>query len=230
MSRAVAFSDAASRAESLLDAARVSAERSNAAGQRLVLCASDGELWGHHKKFSDLTLAFATRVEAARRGIEVTNLGAYLARHPPRWEARLSPGPDGEGTAWSCGHGVGRWRRDCGCNMGGGPGWNQAWRGPLRRGLDLIRDAAGRFYEEAAGELLIDPWGARDAYGAVVDDPIPARDRALAAVRAAGAGGRGRGGARAGRGYCWSCSGRRCSCTRAAPGSSTTSRGWRRRW
>jgi hypothetical protein len=180
MSRAVAFGEAATRAESLLDAARVSAERSKVTGQRLVLCASDGELWGHHKKFSDLTLAFATRVEAVRRGVEVTNLGAYLARHPPRWEARLAPGPDGEGTAWSCGHGVGRWRRDCGCNMGGGPGWSQAWRGPLRNGLDLIRDAAGRFYEDAAGELLIDPWGARDAYGAVVDDPIPARDSALA--------------------------------------------------
>jgi hypothetical protein len=181
MSRAVAFGEAATRAEGLLDAARAAAERSKATGQRLVLCASDGELWGHHKKFSDLTLAFATRVEAQRRGVEVTNLGAYLARHPPIWEARLAPGPDGEGTAWSCGHGVGRWRRDCGCNMGSGPGWNQAWRGPLRAGLDLIRDAAARFYGDAAGELLIDPWGARDAYGAVVDDSIPERDAALAA-------------------------------------------------
>src|SRR6185312_8225102 len=180
MSRAVAFGEAASRAESLLDAARAAAERSKATGQRLVLCASDGELWGHHKKFSDLTLAFATRVEAARRGVEVTNLGAYLQRHPPVWEARLAPGPDGEGTAWSCGHGVGRWRRDCGCNMGGGLGWNQSWRGPLRAGLDLIRDAAARFYEDAAGDLLVDPWGARDVYGAVVDDPVPVRDRALA--------------------------------------------------
>ena len=180
MSRAVAFGEAASRAESLLDAARASGERSQTAGQRLVLCASDGELWGHHKKFSDLTLAFATRVEAARRGVEVTNLGAYLARHPPTWEARLAPGPDGEGTAWSCAHGVGRWSRDCGCNMGGGPGWTQAWRGPLRTGLDRIRDAASRFYEDAAGGLLLDPWGARDAYGAVVDDPVDVRDAALA--------------------------------------------------
>jgi hypothetical protein len=180
MSRAVAFGEAATRAESLLDAARASGERSQTTGQRLVLCASDGELWGHHKKFSDLTLAFATRVEAARRGVEVTNLGAYLQRHPPTWEARLAPGPGGEGTAWSCSHGVGRWVRDCGCNMGGGPGWTQAWRGPLRAGLDRIRDAAARFYEDAAGDLLIDPWGARDAYGAVVDDPADVRDAALA--------------------------------------------------
>lgn len=181
LSRAVAFGEAAGRAESLLDAVRASAEGSKVAGTRLVLCASDGELWGHHKKFADLTLTFATHVEAARRGIDVTNLGAYLARHPPTWEARLSPGPDGEGTAWSCAHGLGRWKNDCGCNMDGSSGWSQAWRGPLRRGLDLIRDAAGAFYEDTASELFWDPWAARDGYGAVVDDPRPVRDRALEA-------------------------------------------------
>ena len=180
LSRAVAFGETANRAESLLDAVSVSAERSKVAGQRLVLCASDGELWGHHKKFADLTLAFATRVEAQRRGIEVTNLGAYLARHPPAWEVQLAEGPDGEGTAWSCSHGLGRWKRDCGCNMGGPEAGNQAWRGPLRRALDIVRDAAARMYEDAAGELFRDPWAARDGYGAVVDDPPPVRDRALA--------------------------------------------------
>jgi hypothetical protein len=180
LSRAVAFGESANRAESLLDAVRISADRSGVTGPRLVLCASDGELWGHHKKFADLTLAFATRVEAQRRGIEVTNLGAYLARHPPTWEARLADGPDGEGTAWSCAHGLGRWKRDCGCNMGGPKAGNQAWRGPLRRALDVVRDAAARIYEDAAGDLFRDPWAARDGYGAVVDEPAAARDRALA--------------------------------------------------
>jgi hypothetical protein len=143
------------------------------------LCASDGELWGHHKKFADLTLAFATHVEAARREIRVTNLAAHLAHHPATWEAELQPGADGEGTAWSCGHGVGRWRRDCGCNAGGGPGWNQAWRAPLRQALDVVRDAAAAFYEDAGGDLFWDPWGTRDAYGDVVDEPLPARERLL---------------------------------------------------
>ena len=179
LSRGVAFGNAAERAELLLDKVRASAERSEVEGQRLVLCASDGELWGHHKKFADLTLAFATHVEAARRGIEVTNLGAFLARHAPTWEARLAEGPDGEGTAWSCGHGLGRWQRDCGCHMGGGVGWNQAWRGPLRQGLDIIRDAAAAFFEDAGGDLYWDPWGARDAYGDVVDEPVAVRERLL---------------------------------------------------
>ncbi|MEA2700927.1 MAG: hypothetical protein QOI66_5198 [Myxococcales bacterium] len=181
LSRSVAFGDAISRAETFLDEVQTSAQRSSVVGQRLVLCASDGELFGHHKKFADLALAFAGFIEAPRRGIEVTNVAAYLDRHPPTWEARLADGPDGEGTAWSCPHGLGRWRRDCGCNMGGmAQGWNQAWRTPLRTALDRIRDAAADLYEDAGSALFEDPWGARDAYGDVVDAPLAERDRLLA--------------------------------------------------
>ena len=144
----------------------------------------------------DARLRDARRGGAARdRGHEPRRLPGARTRRSGRRGSR--PAPTAKGPPGAARTGVGRWQRDCGCNMGGGPGWNQAWRGPLRRGLDLIRDAAARFYEDAAGELLVDPWGARDAYGAVVDDPIPVRDRALARVRAAGAGRGGRGGARA---------------------------------
>jgi hypothetical protein len=182
LSRAVAFGEESGSSTALLAAVRRSAERSRAAEPRLVLCASDGELWGHHKKFADLTLAYATHAEAERRGIEVTNLAAYLERHPPTWEIALQPGPGGEGTAWSCAHGLGRWQRDCGCNFNTAKGWNQKWRGPLRQALDVVREAAAAFYEDAAAELLVDPWGARDAYGEVVDAPLTARDAALAAL------------------------------------------------
>ena len=182
LSRAIAFGDAAGRAETFLAAVRASAERSKiSGGQRLVLCASDGELFGHHKKFADLTLAFATYVGAERQGIEVTNLGAYLEKYPPTWEVRIAAGPDDEGTAWSCSHGVGRWNRDCGCSMRGpDSGWNQKWRGPLRAALDLVRDAAADLYEAEASALLVDPWGARDAYGEVVDAVPTERDELLA--------------------------------------------------
>jgi hypothetical protein len=180
ISRAVAFGEESGSSSALLKAVEASAARSRATEPRLVLCASDGELWGHHKKFADLTLAYATHAEAAGRGIEVTNLAAYLERHPPTWELELVPGPGDEGTAWSCAHGLGRWQRDCGCNFNTAQGWNQQWRGPLRAALDLVRDAAADFYEDAASALLIDPWGARDAYGEVVDDSLGARDAALA--------------------------------------------------
>jgi len=182
VSRNLAFGAASRDAESFLAAVHQSAERANGDGRRLVLAASDGELYGHHKKFADLTLAYATQVAAAAAGIEVTNLAAFVERHPPTWEARLQPGPNGEGTAWSCSHGVGRWRRHCGCAMDANRGWSQAWRGPLRDALDLLRDRAAHFFSEMGEPLFADPWQARDAYGAVVDAPPEERLHHLQAM------------------------------------------------
>ncbi|MGZ7057406.1 MAG: DUF3536 domain-containing protein, partial [Candidatus Angelobacter sp.] len=71
-----------------------------------------------------------------------------------------------------CAHGVERWRSDCGCNSGRA-GWNQQWRGPLRAALDYLRDCAAELFESKAGELLHDPWAARDDYIDVVLDRSP---------------------------------------------------------
>ncbi|HEY2747231.1 MAG TPA: DUF3536 domain-containing protein [Polyangia bacterium] len=133
------------------------------ARDQLVHVATDGESYGHHTRWGERTLAYALAVEAPRRGFTVTNYAAYLAAHPPVAEARLKSGPDGEGTAWSCAHGVGRWARDCGCSVGT-PGFSQAWRAPLRRALDLVRDRAAALYERESAPLLRDAWGARDRY------------------------------------------------------------------
>lgn len=181
MSREVAFGAAAGDAEAFLRGVEQSASRSAAGPRRLVLVASDGELYGHHKKFADLTLAYALAVEAEEREIAVTNLAAFLAAEPPTWEARLAEGPSGEGTAWSCGHGLGRWQRDCGCSMRPPDGtWSQAWRGPLRAGLDRLRDRTHALFEDLGTQLFCDPWGARDAYGEVIDAPLAARHALLA--------------------------------------------------
>jgi alpha-amylase/alpha-mannosidase (GH57 family) len=128
----------------------------------LVHLATDGESYGHHARFGDLTLAYALAVEVGRRGFEVTNYAEYLDGHAPEYEAEILPGPDGLGTSWSCAHGVGRWFRDCGCHTGGQPGWTQAWRTPLRAAMDVVREAAHAQLEAAGGSLLRDPWAARD--------------------------------------------------------------------
>ena len=72
-------------------------------------------------------------------------------------------------TSWSCAHGVERWRSNCGCN-GGKPGWNQAWRAPLRKALDELRDAIAPLTEQEGDKLFKDVWAARDAYIQVVLD------------------------------------------------------------
>ena len=136
----------------------------NRKGAQLVHCAVDGETFGHHQRNAERALAYAFTEEAPRRGFTLTNYGEYLELHPPTHEVQLELGPNNEGTAWSCAHGVGRWYRDCGCHTGGPSHWNQKWRGPLRDAVDLVRDEAALLLEEMGAELLQDPWAARDDY------------------------------------------------------------------
>jgi alpha-amylase/alpha-mannosidase (GH57 family) len=142
----------------------------------LLLIATDGESFGHHERFGDMCLATLFAREAEQRGFSVTNLAAYLRTHRPTWEVELLPQ-----SSWSCSHGVGRWRDDCGCSAGGGPGWTQRWRRPLRWGLDRLRDALGEIFTEEAAPLLRDGWAARDDYIDILLDPSQtARERFFA--------------------------------------------------
>jgi alpha-amylase/alpha-mannosidase (GH57 family) len=156
-SRAIAF-------ESLLKSSRELVDRfARSAGVgELLNVATDGETYGHHFKFGDICLAYALAVEAPHRGLQITNYGEYLDQHPPQMDFEINNGPEDEGTSWSCSHGVGRWIRDCGCRTGGGPGWNQRWRTPLRLALDLLRDENSAHFEATRGDLFLDPWQARD--------------------------------------------------------------------
>lgn len=128
----------------------------------LVCIATDGETFGHHHHFAERALAYALPVEAPRRGVTVTTIGAHLDAHPPEWQAEVRE------SAWSCMHGVERWRTDCGCSTGGAPGAQQRWREPLREALDVLRDASVEVFERRGPEVLADPWAARDDYIDVV--------------------------------------------------------------
>jgi hypothetical protein len=149
LSHAVAFENPSSQA--LVD-------RAAAAGGGLVCVATDGESFGHHHPYADRALAYALGVEAPRRGLTVTNLARYLRDHPPTDDVEVVV------SSWSCAHGVGRWKEDCGCATGGEPGWNQAWREPLRRALDVVRAAAAAVHDRRGRAVFADPWAARDAY------------------------------------------------------------------
>lgn len=131
---------------------------------RLVNVATDGETYGHHFKFGDLCLAHAMEVEAKEAGFWITNYAEYLDRHPAEFGVELNLGSLGEGSSWSCEHGVSRWTRDCGCHTGGAPGWNQKWREPLRAALNLLRDNSIEHFENHGFNLFKDPWLARNEY------------------------------------------------------------------
>jgi alpha-amylase/alpha-mannosidase (GH57 family) len=127
-----------------------------------VCVATDGETFGHHHKWADRALAYAFIHESEPAGVRVLNAAALLDEVAPTHEVKVRE------SAWSCVHGVGRWKEDCGCSTGGEPGWNQAWRAPLRAALDVIREHGVDVFERRGVELLHDPWGARDAYIGVI--------------------------------------------------------------
>jgi alpha-amylase/alpha-mannosidase (GH57 family) len=142
---------------------------------QLVHIATDGETYGHHKKFGEMALAYALDKGFPTRGLEVINYGAFLKRFPPVYEVEIDEGPRGEGTSWSCAHGVGRWKEDCGCSTGGKPGWNQKWRKPLREALDLLRDELSLVFEREGERIFQAAWEARNRYIEVILDRSPER-------------------------------------------------------
>jgi alpha-amylase/alpha-mannosidase (GH57 family) len=164
ISRAVAFEKLLARGEYFAHRL-VGAFNNHREHAQLVNIATDGETYGHHHRFGEMALAYALHYIEEKKLAGITNYGAYLAAHPPKHEVEIA-----EETSWSCAHGVERWRSDCGCSTGGGAGWNQRWRGPLREALDWLRDCASSIFEKEGPHVLRDPWRARDAYIDVVLD------------------------------------------------------------
>ncbi len=164
ISRAVAFERLLARGENF--AARLlGAFNDTRTHEQLVNIATDGETYGHHHRFGEMALAYALQIIESQADVRLTNYAERLAQHPPQHEVEIA-----ERTAWSCSHGVERWRSDCGCNTGSNPGWNQQWRAPLRDALDWLRDQACIVFEREGARLLRDPWAAREDYIDVILD------------------------------------------------------------
>lgn len=130
---------------------------------QLVHIATDGETYGHHHHHGEMALAYCLDFIDKNEDVQLTNYAEYAARFAPEEEALII-----ENSSWSCVHGVERWRNDCGCNSGGRPGWNQAWRKPLRESLDWLRDSISELFEQEGKKYLRDSWKARNEYIGVV--------------------------------------------------------------
>ncbi|OGC77104.1 MAG: glycoside hydrolase [candidate division Zixibacteria bacterium RBG_16_50_21] len=167
ISRAVAFGNLLSKAENLVHRL-MEAFSPEQSPPQLISIAADGETFGHHRRFADMALAYALSSLESSQAARFTNYGQYLERFPASHQVEIL-----ENTSWSCGHGIERWRSDCGCNSGAQPNWNQAWREPLREALDWLRDKLERLYEARAGRLLKDPWVARNGYVEILFDRSP---------------------------------------------------------
>ena len=132
---------------------------------QLVHIATDGESYGHHTKFGDMALAYVLKIKAKDEGFTITNYGEYLEKYRSDCEVEIK-----QASSWSCFHGVGRWKEDCGCSTGGHPGWNQQWRKPLREALDYIRDELVKVFEQEGKKYFVNVWEVRNKYIDVILD------------------------------------------------------------
>ena len=133
---------------------------------QLINIATDGESYGHHTKFGDMALSYVLKIRAKDEGFTITNYAEFLEKYKSDCEVEIK-----QASSWSCFHGVGRWKEDCGCSTGGHPGWNQKWRAPLRNALDYLRDELIEVYEkEGAKYFKDDVWTTRNKYIDVILD------------------------------------------------------------
>lgn len=174
-----AFSDSPERAAEQDTANDTGASAPAGRSAELVSIATDGETFGHHHRDGDMALAYCLYHIEKERLAAITVYGQYLEHHVPECEVEIH-----EPSAWSCGHGVGRWQTDCGCSSGLRPGWNQRWREPLREALDWLRDSLAPLYDKAGAKYLADPWAARDEYIRFVLDRSPGTEEAFFARHA----------------------------------------------
>lgn len=163
LSKNLAFDDVVFDAKRLMDSID-SAKMNNYEEDQLIALAVDGETFGHHKHFTERTISFLLSEYAETRGYKIVNYGEYLALHEPQFEVMINEGSRGEGTSWSCIHGVGRWKKNCGCHTGGYDGWNQRWRRHLRNALNLLDSKLAVLYEIEGQKYFKNVWDARNDY------------------------------------------------------------------
>lgn len=132
---------------------------------QLINIATDGESYGHHTKFGDMALSYVLKIRAKDEGFKITNYAEYLDKYRSNCEVDIK-----QASSWSCFHGVGRWKEDCGCSTGGHPGWNQKWRKPLREALDYLRDELIVVFENEGQKYFDNVWNVRNKYINVILD------------------------------------------------------------
>jgi hypothetical protein len=123
-------------------------------GGGLFVLAIDGETFGHHQPMRQHFLHSLLRYEAPGAGFRITTPEMYLPANGQQRKAMLV-----ENTAWSCGHGVGRWSTGCTCTPG-----DQEWKSRLRTALDRLAGGIDALYQSACQKWISHPWKLRDSY------------------------------------------------------------------
>ncbi len=121
--------------------------------KRLVLAASDGELYGHHQPFRDKFLARLVSESLPMKDAVNTFPSLWLKQN-----GKLGVTTIRQNTSWSCHHGILRWSGECACT---GP---SNWKEPFREALNLTAELVDKAYLSIVQNRMEDPWQLRHRY------------------------------------------------------------------
>lgn len=120
---------------------------------QMLLIASDGELYGHHKTFREKFLAHVLNGALYYRDLKITYPGLWLKDHQPGTFVKLN-----EYTSWSCQHGIVRWMGECDCSSGA------SWKAPLRWGLEKLAEELDTAHQSFMSKYTQQMWQLRNDY------------------------------------------------------------------
>ena len=169
LSKNIAFDDHIYDSDRLINRIRQVPVNSKSC-EYLISVAVDGETFGHHKHYTERTLSYLFSEIIPSSEFETVNFGEYLSLHTAEFEVKIKEGVNGEGTSWSCLHGVGRWKENCGCGRSDEYP-SQEWRRPLRDSLNWLRDELWSIYEFTGNHFLTDVYKARNEYIDLILNP-----------------------------------------------------------
>ncbi len=155
VSTSVSFDSHATRnADNFIDQRLVPHFNNRQSGNsELLLIASDGELYGHHKPHRDKFLAHLLNGALEQRNLALTYPGLWLKDNHPSHEVKLN-----EYSSWSCHHGIKRWIEECDCTPGA------SWKKPLRQAFDTIARLLDMTYKNYLSNYTTTPFKLRNEY------------------------------------------------------------------
>lgn len=151
LSTALSFGDLLKNGEGFAQSI-INAPYSDKDRKEIIIIASDGEAYGHHKKFGDMALAYCIKTIQEDCDVAFTVFGEYLELFPPDFEVEII-----ENTAWSCSHFLSRWEGGCSCGMPENQPegkWSQEWRVHLRQAINKARAEIDKIYQSNIKEYI----------------------------------------------------------------------------
>lgn len=124
---------------------------------RILLAASDGELYGHHQPFRDKFLDHLLNGSLSRQNVRYTYPGLWLRKFPPQKSIQIY-----ESTSWSCHHGIMRWSNGCSCTP------DSDWKSYLKSATDQVAKTFDHYFNLAIQSWHQDPLEIREKYGQVI--------------------------------------------------------------